>query len=48
MLAHPAVEADFIDPMPLLDGPGAGKFFVVSDAFGHNDAPLVFLLVIPG
>ena len=40
ILAHPAVEGDLIDPMPFLDGPGAGKFFVVPDAVGHDDAPL--------
>jgi hypothetical protein len=42
MLAHPAVEMRLIDPMPLLDGPGARKLFVFSDAFGHDDAPSSF------
>jgi hypothetical protein len=33
----------FIDPMPLLDGLGARKLLVFSDALGHDDAPLDFL-----
>src|ERR1700687_5039564 len=48
VFAHPAIEARLIDPMPLLDGPGARKFLVFPDALGHDDAPLTFLSVIPG
>src|SRR3984893_8213652 len=43
VFAHPAVEARLIDPMPLLDGPGARKFLVFSDALGHDDAPSFYL-----
>jgi hypothetical protein len=42
MVAHPAVEMRLIDPMPLLDGLGARKLLVFSDAFGHDDAPSSF------
>jgi hypothetical protein len=42
MVAHPAVEPHLVDPMPLLDGLGARKFFVSSDAVGHDDAPSSF------
>ena len=41
VLAHPAVEAHLIDPMPLLDRLGAGKLLVFPDAVGHGDAPSV-------
>jgi hypothetical protein len=40
MLAHPSVEARLVDPVPLLDRFGAGKLLVLSDAFGHGDAPV--------
>ena len=42
VFAHPAVEAHLIDPMPLLDGLGAGKLLVFPDAVGHDDAPSIF------
>ena len=38
---HPAVETGLVDPMPLLDRLGAGKFLVASDAFGHRNAPRI-------
>src|ERR1700736_5556016 len=41
--ANPAIEALLIDPMPRLDGPGARKFLVFSDALGHDDAPSFYL-----
>src|ERR1700687_5514642 len=43
VFAHPAIETPLIDPMPLLDGPGARKFLVFPDALGHDDAPSIFL-----
>src|SRR5258705_9524605 len=43
VFAHPAVEAQLIDPMPLLYGLGARKLLVFSDALGHDDAPSNFL-----
>jgi hypothetical protein len=44
MFAHPPLEAALVDPVPLLDRFGAGKFLVVPDAFGHGDAPPFFVL----
>jgi len=41
---QPAGEARFIDAMPLLDFPCAGKFFIFPDAVGHDDAPSIFFL----
>ena len=43
VVPHPAIEMRLIDPMPLLDGLGARKLLVSSDALGHDDAPLNFL-----
>src|SRR5215831_6940103 len=43
VFAHPALEARFIDAMPLLDGLRARKLFVLPDAVGHGDAPRCLL-----
>src|SRR5271169_1463741 len=39
VIAHPPLKARLVDPVPLLDRFGAGKFLVAPDAFGHRDAP---------
>jgi hypothetical protein len=39
VVAHPLVEAQLIEPVPLLDWFGARKLLVSPDAVGHDDAP---------
>ena len=38
-LAAVGYAVHLVDPMPLLDGFGARKFLISSDAVGHGDAP---------